>query len=76
MAQVPMVFYDITLVIQEFMVGRTCGLNSNLPTEHVEEFEVHTLMSPTIGLHQSSHKMRANVYCQFGGLFYNPYSMH
>jgi hypothetical protein len=52
MAQVRMVFYDINLVIQEFMVGRTCGLNSNLPMEHIQEFEVHALMSPTIGLHQ------------------------
>ncbi len=75
MAQVPMVFYDINLVIQEFMVGRTCGLNSNLLMEHIQEFEVHALMSPTIGLHQLSHNMRGNVYNQFGGLFYNPYSM-
>jgi hypothetical protein len=57
MVQVPMVFYDINLVIQEFMVGCTCGLNSNLPMEHIQEFEVHALMFPTIGLHQSSHNM-------------------
>jgi hypothetical protein len=57
MVQVPMVFYDINLVIQEFMVGRTCGLNSNLPMEHIQEFEVHALMSPAIELHQSSHIM-------------------
>ncbi len=74
MAQVPMVFYDINLVIQQFMVGCTCGLNSNLLMAHIQEFEVHALMSPTIGLHQSSHNMRANVYNQFGGSFYNPYS--
>jgi hypothetical protein len=54
MVQVPMVFYDINLVIKEFMVGRTCGLNSNLPMEHIQNFEVHSLVSPTIGLHQSS----------------------
>jgi hypothetical protein len=65
MPQVPIVFYNINLVIQEFMVGCKCGLNSNLPIEH---FEVHAFMSPTIGLHQSSHNMRANVYNQFGGL--------
>jgi len=34
------------------MVGCTCGLNSNLPMEHIQEFEVHALMFPTIGLHQ------------------------
>jgi len=75
MAQVPMVFYDINLVIQQFMVGCTCGLNSNLLMAHIQEFEVHALMSPTIGLHQLSHHMQANVYYQFGGLFHNPYSM-
>jgi hypothetical protein len=75
MAQLPMVFYNINLVIQEFMVGRTCGLNSNLLMEHIKKFEAHALMSPTIGLHQSNHNMRVNVYNQFGGLFYNPYSM-
>jgi hypothetical protein len=46
-----------------------------LPMEHIQEFEVHALMSPAIELHQSSHIMWANVYNQFGGLFYNPYSM-
>jgi hypothetical protein len=75
MVQMPMVFYNINLVIKEFMVGCTCGLNSNLPMEHIQEFEVHALMSPTIGLHQSSHNMWTNVYNQFGILFYNPYSM-
>jgi hypothetical protein len=75
MVFVPMVFYNINLVIQKFMVGHTCGLNSNLPMDHIQEFEVHALMSPTIGLHQLSYNMRANVYNQFGGLFYNPYSM-
>jgi hypothetical protein len=57
MAQVPMVFYDINLVIQEFMVGCTCGLKSNLPMDHIQEFQVHAMMSPTIGLQQLSHNM-------------------
>jgi hypothetical protein len=54
MVQVPTVFYDIKLVIQEFMFRHTYGLNSNLHMEHIQEFEVHALMSPTIELHQSS----------------------
>jgi hypothetical protein len=57
MAQVPMLFYDINLVIQEFMVGCTCGLNSNLLVDHIQESEVHAMMSPTIGLYQSSDNM-------------------
>jgi hypothetical protein len=57
MAQVPMVFYDINLVIQEFMVGCTCELNSNLLVDHIQEFEVHAMMSLIIGLYQSSHNM-------------------
>ncbi len=57
MAQVPMVFYDINLVIQEFMLGCTCELNSNLQVDHIQEFEVHAMMSFTIGLHPSSHNI-------------------
>jgi hypothetical protein len=57
MAQVTMLFYDINLVIQEFMVGCTCGLNSNLLVDHIQESEVHAMMSPTIGLYQSSDNM-------------------
>jgi hypothetical protein len=37
--------------------------------QHIQEFEVYALMFSTIGLHQLSHNMQANVYNQFGGLF-------